>query len=41
MLFGDGALYTFSGMAVNNSESHLQQFRKITSTFKILGMGKR
>ena len=41
MLFGDGSLYTFSGMAVNNSESHLQQFRKITSTFKILGMGKR
>ncbi|MDR3354525.1 MAG: hypothetical protein LBO21_05760, partial [Synergistaceae bacterium] len=37
VLFGDGTLYAFSGIAVKNSESYLQQFRKITSTFKILG----
>jgi hypothetical protein len=36
VLFGDGVLYTFSGMAVKNSESYLRQFRKITSTFAIL-----
>jgi hypothetical protein len=36
VLFGDGALYMFSGIAVNNLESYLQQFRKITSTFAIL-----
>jgi hypothetical protein len=36
VLFGEGTLYTFSGMAVKNLESYLQQFRKITSTFKVL-----
>jgi hypothetical protein len=36
VLFGDGVVYTFSGMAVINAESYLQQFRKITSTFAIL-----
>jgi hypothetical protein len=35
-LFGDGTLYMFSGIAVNNLESYLQQFRRITSTFAIL-----
>jgi hypothetical protein len=35
-LFGnDGSIYSFSGITVTDVDSYIQQFRKITSTFKL------